>query len=495
MRRMTSEELKNAVNGAIYAGREDETVTRAVIDSREAGKGDVFFAMKGEKNDGHNFLEQVFSSGCRMAVVSDEEKASKYAGRDGVTLIMVEDTMKALQTLGTYYLGTLGLKTKVGVTGSVGKTSTRDFLYYVLSGKYKTARSIKNYNSETGLPLSITSFPADTEAAVIEMGMDYKGSIAILADIAEPEIAVITNVGISHLENFPEEGREGILNTKLEITKNFNDDSVLVINDDNDMLATVDMKARGIKGRLVRVGSSERCDFIVKNVEDKGISGIGFDIEHDGETCHVELPVPGAHNAINAGLAIAVGCLNGMTTQEAAAGFSMTELTANRLNVIEKDGIIIIDDTYNAAPDSMKSAIKTLMATPVPESGRHIAITGDMGELGFESNRGHGEVGAYAYKMGVDVLLAIGEKSYATYKGWANEAAVEGHKIRIATPEGGVPLVAIDEETGRAAEHFPNKEMVVEGILDHIHEGDCILVKASRAMALEKIVNRIIDNK
>ena len=139
MRNMTAGELKNAVNGAIYAGREDETVTRAVIDSREAGKGDVFFAMKGEKNDGHNFLEQVFSSGCRMAVVSDEEKASKYAGRDGVTLIMVEDTMKALQTLGTYYLGTLGLKTKVGVTGSVGKTSTRDFLYYVLSGKYKTA--------------------------------------------------------------------------------------------------------------------------------------------------------------------------------------------------------------------------------------------------------------------------------------------------------------------------------------------------------------------
>ena len=283
MRKMTAEELKTAVNGSIYTGCGEETVTRAVIDSREAGKGDVFFAMKGEKNDGHNFLEQVFASGCRMAVVSDEEKASKYAGREDVTLIMVEDTMKALQTLGTYYLGTLNLKTKVGVTGSVGKTSTRDFLYYVLSGKYKTARSIKNYNSETGLPLSITSFPADTEAAVIEMGMDYKGSIAILADIAEPEIAVITNVGISHLENFPEEGREGILNTKLEITKNFNDDSVLVINDDNDMLATVDMKARGIKGRLVRVGSSEGCDFIVKNVEDKGISGIGFDIEHDGD--------------------------------------------------------------------------------------------------------------------------------------------------------------------------------------------------------------------
>ena len=483
MRKMTAEELKNAVNGKLFAGSADETVTRAVIDSREAAEGDVFFALKGEKNDGHNFLEQVFASGCRMAVVSDETKAEAFAGSEGVTMIMVGDTMKALQTLGTYYLSTLPLKTKVGVTGSVGKTSTRDFLYYVLSGRYKTARSIKNYNSETGLPLSITSFPADTEAAVIEMGMDFKGSIAILADIAEPEIGVITNVGISHLENFP------------EIAKNFSDDSVLVVNDDNDMLSTLDMKERGIRGKLVRVGSSGRCEYMIRNVEDRGIEGISFDLVHEGESCHVELPVPGAHNAINAGLAIAVGCLNGMTMEEAAEGFSRAELTANRLSVREKDGIMIIDDTYNAAPDSMKGAINTLMATPIPEGGRRIAITGDMGELGSESNRGHNEVGAYAYKKGVDVLIAIGDKSYATYKGWANEAAAEGHNVRIANAEGGVPLIAIDEETGRAAEHFPDKQMVIDGILDHIHEGDCILIKASRAMALEKIVNHIIDNK
>lgn len=495
MRNMTAEELKKAVDGTIYTGRGEETVTRAVIDSREAGEEDVFFAIKGERNDGHDFMEQVISSGCRMAVVSDETKASKYAGREDITLIMVKDTMKALQALGTYYLGTLPLETKVGVTGSVGKTSTRDFLYYVLSGKYNTARSIKNYNSETGLPLSVTSFPADTEAAVIEMGMDFKGSIAILADIAEPDIAVITNVGISHLENFPEEGREGILNTKLEITKNFNDDSILVINDDNDMLSTVDMKAREIRGRLVRVGTGSRCDFRVSNVDDKGIAGISFDIHHGEETCHVELPVPGAHNAINAGLAIAVGCLKGMTMQEAAEGFSMTELTANRLNVIEKDGIVIIDDTYNAAPDSMKSAIDTLMATPVKEGGRRIAITGDMGELGSESARGHGEVGAYAHRKGVDVMLTIGPKSYATYKGWGNDVSEEEHELRLNHTGADMPLMEMDAETGRVCEYFENKEMVIEGILDHIHEGDCILVKASRAMALEKIVNHIINNK
>ena len=494
MRKMTAEELKNAVNGSIYTGSGEETVTGAVIDSREAGEGVVFFAIKGEKNDGHDFLGQVFDSGCRLAVISDETKAEKYAGKDGVTLVMVEDTLKALQKLGTYYLGTLGLKTKVGVTGSVGKTSTRDFLYYVLSGKYRTARSIRNYNSETGLPLSVISFPADTEAAVIEMGMDFKGSIAVLADMAEPDMAVITNVGISHLENFPEEGREGILDTKLEITKNFTDDSVLIINDDNDMLAAVDMADRGIKGRLIRVGTGARCDFRVSSIQDKGISGISFDITHEGETCHVDLPVPGAHNAINAGLAMAAGCLNGMSMKEAAAGFSKTELTANRLNVIEKDGITIIDDTYDAAPDSMKGAIDTLMATPVPEGGRRIAILGDMGELGFESNRGHGEVGAYAHKKGVDVTITIGPKSYAAYKGWGNDTTVAGHYLEILNAAAGMPLAEMDRETGKACEYFENKEMVIQGILDHIRPGDCILVKASRAMALETIVNHILNN-
>lgn len=495
MRNMTASELKNAIKGSILSGNGEEIVVNAVIDSRLAGPGDVFFALKGEKNDGHDFLGQVFDSGCRMAVVSDEEKAMIHAEREGVTLIKVGNTLDALQTLGRYYLDTLDLKAKIGVTGSVGKTSTRDFLYYVLSGKYRTARSIKNYNSETGLPLSIVSFPGDTEAAVIEMGMDFKGSIAVLADIAEPDIGVITNVGISHLENFPEEGREGILSTKLEITKNFNEDSVLIINDDNDMLATVDMKERNIPGKLVRVGTGERCDFLVSNVKDKGIEGISFDISYNGETVSVELPVPGAHNAINAGLAMAAGCLKGMTLEETAAGFSKAELTANRLNVIKKDGITVIDDTYNAAPDSMKGAIDTLMSTPVPEGGRRIAILGDMGELGFESNRGHGEVGAYAHRKGVDVTLTVGPNSYAAYKGWGNDAAQEGHELRLIPTGPGMPLIETDEQTGKACEYFENKEMIIAGILEHIHEGDCILVKASRLMALEKIVEHIVNDK
>ena len=154
---------------------------------------------------------------------------------------------------------------------------------------------------------------------------------------------------------------------------------------------------------------------------------------------------------------MAAGCLKGMTLEETAAGFSKAELTANRLNVIKKDGITVIDDTYNAAPDSMKGAIDTLMSTPVPEGGRRIAILGDMGELGFESNRGHGEVGAYAHRKGVDVTLAVGPNSYAAYKGWGNDAAQEGHGLRLIPTGPGMPLIETDEQTGRITPQIPHR--------------------------------------
>lgn len=493
MRKMTAGELVAALKGNLEAGSENEIFTDIVRDSREACEGNAFFAIKGVRNDGHDYLPQVLDSGCRVIVVSDRDKTLKaLEGRSGVTAVLTEDTTAALQKLGTYYLNSLEPKAKIGVTGSVGKTSTRDFLYYVFSKKFRTARSIKNYNNEYGLPLSLLSFPGDTEACIIEMGMEKKGSIAFLADLSYPDVGVITNVGISHIENFPEEGRQGILNTKLEITKNFNDDSVLIINWDDEMLNGLDLKERGIKGRLIKVGSTKDCDFIIKNIIDKGTLGVGFDIEHDGTEVHAELPVPGAHNAINSGLAIAAGTLYGITIEEAVEGLAEAGLTEKRLAIKEKDGIIVIDDTYNAAPDSLKSAIKTLMNTPAPEGGRHIVITGDMFELGSEAAQGHSSCGAFAYDMGVDVLIAIGELSRNTLEGWRIAAENAGHEIEEERyPDG--PYVLMDKITGQGAEHFDNKEMVMAGIKEHTHSGDRILVKASRSMALEKIVKTIME--
>ncbi len=496
MRTLTSDNIKEAVNGKMVFGSGNAEIRRVITDSREAGPGDVFFALKGEKNDGHDYLAQVLKNGCRALVVSDMEKTeaavSEVAPEDKPEVILVPDTKAALQKLSAWYLQSLDLKVNVGVTGSVGKTSTRDFLYYVLSEKYRTSRSIKNFNNSFGLPLSLLSFAEDTEAAVIEMGMDGKGSIDLLAGLVKPETAVITNVGVSHMENFPEEGRNGILNTKLEITNYFNEDSTLIINASNDMLQDLDMKARGIPGKLIRVGTDESCDYFAKNVMDKGTDGIEFDLTTAGKTYHVDLPVPGAHNAVNASLAIACGVRYGLTVGEAIRGLGRVELTEKRLTLKEKNGITVIDDTYNAAPDSVKSAINTLMATKVSDGGRRILITGDMGELGSEAEAGHRSVGEYAYEKGVDVMIAIGEMSRYTLMGWEDAAVSAGNKPEIVSND--EPYMLLDKTTGRGGEHFMTKEPVMEGIKAHVHEGDCILIKASRFMQLEKIVKVITED-
>ena len=327
-------------------GSGERTVLNVVTDSREAGPDDVFFALVGDKNDGHDYISQVLERGCRAIAVSDADKTDEAVKKaeigDEPDVILVDNTKEALQKLSSWYLAGLDLKVKVGVTGSVGKTSTRDFLYYVLSEKYRTARSIKNYNNSFGLPLSLLSFGEDTEAAVIEMGMDGKGSIDLLAGLVKPDTAVITNVGVSHMENFPGEGRKGILDTKLEITNYFNDDSTLIINAANDMLQDLDMGARGIPGTLIRVGEDDSCDYKAGNVLDKGTEGIEFDLEHQGQKYHVDLPVPGAHNAINASLAIACGVRYGLTIEEAIRGLGRVELTEKRLTLKEKNGITVI---------------------------------------------------------------------------------------------------------------------------------------------------------
>ena len=498
MRKISIEELRTATCGKVLFGQQKNIIERVVTDSRETKAGDVFFALKGERNDGHDYLAQVLKSGCRVLAVSDpiktEDALKAFDERDLVDVVLMDDTKRGLQLLSKWYLTTLPLKANIGVTGSVGKTSTRDFLYYVLSEKYKTARSIKNFNNSFGLPLSILSFPEDTEAAVIELGMDGKGSIDLLAELVRPETAVITNVGISHLENFPGEGRNGILNTKLEITNYFDEKSTLIINASNDMLTGFDMNKRGIKGSLVRVGeldSDEDLDLRVGKVEDKGTQGISFELYYEGKTYQVELGVPGAHNAINASLAIACGLRYGISVEDAIKGLQKVELTEKRLTLKERNGIRVIDDTYNAAPESVKSAINTLMATEVPEGGRRILMTGDMGELGEKAEEGHRSVGACAFEKGIDVTIAIGELSRYTFEGWRDAAEAAGHDPKKVNDR---PLIIMDSVTGQGVEHFDDAEMVIAGVLDHVHAGDCILVKASRYMHLERIVKKIIED-
>ncbi len=466
MREFTIAEVVSAVKGRLICGSGDGSVLKVCTDSRLAKPGDLFFPLIGEKNNGHDYLAQVFERGCRSVIVSEPEKIPKRVFlSDGMQpdVILVENTTKALQDLAAYYLSTLPIKHKVAVTGSVGKTSTRDMMYYIASMKYKTGRNIKNFNNWFGLPLSILEFAPDTEAAVLEMGMDNFGQIETLARIAEPDIALITNIGISHIENLG--SREGILKAKMEVTSCFDESCTLIVNSDCDMLCRENVTG---PYNLITVGTDEQNEYIVRDICDFGDKGIKYTLIHNDKSYIVNLNVPGAHNALNATLAIAAGEKMGISIETSVKGLSEAQLTEKRLNIKEKDGIKIIDDTYNACPASVMSAITTLANT---EGKRKIAIIGDMYELGSETEAAHAEVGRFAGRTGLDYVIAVGEFA----KGYAEGAGSFLPDERV--------LYCKDKQ-----ELLPKLDTLLAA-------GDVVLVKASRGMEMEEIVKEILKEK
>lgn len=470
MKAITVKEILQETGGRLLQGSTDRSMKGACIDSRQVQPENGFFAMKGEKTDGHAYLGDVLKKGCRILVISDEEKAPDQsvlgeAGlkKEDVSIILVPDTLKALQQLAKYYIAQLPLKKKIAVTGSVGKTSTRDMLYYVASTRYKTGRNEKNYNNEFGLPLTILSFDEDLEVAVLEMGMDSFGEIDTLADIVRPDIAVITTIGISHIENLG--SREGIRKAKMEVTGYFTPDSVLVVNQSCDLLQK-DMVSGNY--RVVTAGNDGKSDFVVSNVCDFGDKGIKYTLDRNHKQYEVALPVPGTHNAMNATLALAAGEILGIDLETAIAGLQNAELTAKRLNIRGKNGIKVIDDTYNAAPESMRSAINTLVAT---RGIRKVAILSDMKELGPESEKYHREVGAYAGSHRIDFLITVGEQ--ARFIG-----------------EGAAPFLGAD-----CVKHYGSRDDLMKEIRQMIRPGDVVLVKGSRAMEMENVVKKIFEEQ
>lgn len=460
MRKTSIDEIIKATGGRLImrAADTDEscTITGIKHDSREAGSGDMFVAVIGENLDGHRFIPQVAAKGCKTVLVSHSEgwQQELEEAKARVNAIMVEDTVAAAGRLAKWYLESLNIK-RVAVTGSVGKTSTRDMIYYVLSEKYNCGRNLKNYNNNIGLPLSIFRFDENTEACVLEMGMDAFGEIEYLSDIVKPEIGVITNIGVAHMEKLG--SREGIFKAKMEIAGNIagaDRGGTLIFAGDGRFL-TKERTAGNY--RQLEVGRSPSGDVIVSDVDDFGIEGIEFTVEYQGEKTRVALPVPGVHNAVNAGLALAAGRCLGVSLEEGAAGLAKAALTGSRLKKVSGKSIAVIDDTYNANPDSMKSAIDVLAAS---KAARRVAILGDMFELGDDTLLQHREVGEYAAKKHIDSVICIG---------------------------------SLSEETaaGAAGTHFQDKESFLKVIDDYIAPGDMVLVKASRGMKMEEIVSKL----
>ncbi len=457
MEKLTIREIKEAVGGELLCGSEENTVSSICIDSRLAEEGSMFIPIIGEVHDAHKFIPQVIEKGCRALLISNKEALDDIGGLD---LIYVKNTTKALQHLAYYYLKKLNLKT-IAVTGSVGKTSTRDITYAILSEKYRTGTTVKNYNNDIGVPLTIFSFDAAMEAAVLEIGMDHAGEIHRLVNIIRPDVGVITNVGVSHIENLG--SRENIRAAKMEIVDYFDENNTLVLNRDNDMLENISEET---DYKILNVGTKPENEYYVHNIVDFGLQGIKFTLTHEEIDYKIEVPIPGAHNAVNATLAIAACNVLGVSIEKAVSGISKIKLTEKRLAIKEGNGMCIIDDTYNAAPDSMKSAINTLMKS---KGKRKVAILAGMNELGAKSTEYHYDVGVYAGEQSVDLLIAIGAKAKDIADG--AKKVLEDDKVL----------------------YFPTKDEFYHKLREILKTGDTILVKASRNMEMEQVIDKIMN--
>lgn len=462
MKTLQTAEIAAALGGALIAGTGTRTVRRACRDSREAGPDALFFAMAGQVHDGHDFIAAAAENGCRCFVVSKAPEELPALPGDAEA-IRVPDTAEAFVLLAVRALEKMGAVI-VGITGSVGKTTTKDMVDAVLSMRYRTGKTQGNLNTAIGIAQCILEFPEDIQVAVLEMGTDHPGEIEQVTRYFPPHIAVLTNIGHAHLANFG--SREGIFQAKMEIAGRFTEKDALVFLEGPDFLKKENLH---VPGRLVAVGTAAHNDYVLSQMHPSEHGGVLCLLTRQGAgggEYALDLPVPGRHNCLNAGLAVAVGELLGVPAAEAAQGLAAFRLTPGRMELIQIPGprrLTLLNDTYNASPDSMKAGLRSLMELT---GGRHVAILGDMLELGPDSLEFHREVGRFAKDAGVDLVLCTGPQS-----------------------------AALAEGAGDKARYFADREALVAALPGLLESGDAVLVKASRGMGLEHAVQAILDYK
>ncbi|GHU50379.1 UDP-N-acetylmuramoyl-tripeptide--D-alanyl-D-alanine ligase [Clostridia bacterium] len=456
MKELSICQIAKAVKGRQISGTPNAFVKGVSKDSRQVAPGDMFFPFKGERHDAHAFIPQLIDRGCTSFIISDESAISGLTKeQEGINVILVSDVGDALRDLARYYIRLFDIK-KITVTGSNGKTTTKDMIFRITSGSYDTVKTAENMNNEIGLPLSVMKLGEGTEVGIFEMGMYTFGEIDLLADIVRPDVGVITNIGTAHIQNF--ENRDGIRQAKMEISRYMDEDCSLIINSEGGMLTKEN--AGGIYD-LIRVGTEAFNDFVIANMENRGEDGIAFSLKHRSEEKRFFLPVMGLHNVFNAALSVAAVSRVGIGMEEAAE--RLREFRLDKL--IIKDDIKIIDDTYNASPDSVKAAIDMLEAL---EGERKIAVLGDMNELGANSAEYHRQVGEYAASR-VDVLITAGDKAVDIGRG-AEFVKGKAKTYCCADKDGAWGIL---------------KEILIPG--------DVVLVKGSRGMTMETLVKKILE--
>jgi UDP-N-acetylmuramoyl-tripeptide--D-alanyl-D-alanine ligase len=418
------------------------------IDSRTIGKGELFFAVKGERFDGHDFVEQALERGAAAAVVRREHGA-RYSSK--ASLLAVEDTLVALQVLATAVRKVWG-KPLVGVTGSAGKTTTKEAIAHVLSSRFRVLKSEGNFNNHFGLPLMLLKLEPEHDAAVIEMGMSHAGEIRTLASIAQPEIGVVTNVAPVHLEFF--DSLAGIARAKYELVESLPANGTAILNADDDYVSQF---GRGFKGKVVVYGTKATAGVRAENISAKGSEGSEFDVVIGSQGERVKLPLVGEHNVLNALAAIAVGLERGLSLSDIVKALASLAPADKRGEVLRLGNITVINDCYNSNPKALEAMVNALVGMAAK---RHIVVAGEMLELGSAGEEMHREAGRHIAKRKIDVLLGV--------RGLA-QGAVEAARQADARAE----FVASPEEAG-------------EWLARETRDGDAVLLKASRGVKLEK---------
>lgn len=440
-------EIAEACGGKLY-GDGDRVINNFFLDSRKAEKNQMFIPFVGEKVDAHNFIDGVFAKGS----ASFSQKIIENAKGD---YVLVKDSRKALQDVALYHRQTLEIPL-IAVTGSVGKTSMKEMLATVLESSLKTSKTLWNANSQVGLPLTLLKINNEHECAVIEMGMSYPGEMERITNCARPDMAVFTNIGVSHIEYHG--SREKIMEAKLHITDHFTKESTLFVNSDDDLLCTL---KDNVKYNVINFGLGENVDYrAVDLTENNG--GTSFKCVIFGkDEVEIFLPTLGEHNVRNALAAFAVADTLKIDRKSAVQGVANFTPPAMRQEIIKFNDFTVIDDTYNASPDSTKFSLDVLTKL---DGKQKIAVLADMLELGEHSKTGHEEVGAYAKKLGIHKLICFGDEAIHIYNGF-------------------------NDKDNSA--HFTDYNLAEEYLLELIHKNSVLLVKGSRGMKADRFIKAI----
>lgn len=458
MEHMSLTEIAAACGGQYFGNASllSCTVTGVTIDSRKIEEGYLFIPIKGARVDGHDFIPQVMEKGalCTLSEKKLEDVSHPY--------ILVASCTQALKDLAEHYRRSLDIKV-VGITGSVGKTSTKEMIASVLSQKYQVLKTEGNYNNEIGLPLTIFRIRKEHHVAVLEMGINHFEEMHRLAKMARPDICVITNIGFCHLENLID--RDGVLKAKTEMFDYARPDAKIILNGDDDKLITI----TEVNGQTPKFfGLSKGLDAYATDIHSLSLKGTECTLHLGEKSMDARIPIPGKHMVYNALAGALVGQELGLTPEEIKAGIESLVSVSGRNNLISTASLLMIDDCYNANPVSMKASLEVLSTADT----RTVAILGDMFELGEKENELHAECGKYAVEKGIDVLICIGTLSKHTAEG-GREACAKNTLTKVPHTD---------------IHYFPSKADFFTEAKRILKKGDTVLVKASHGMEFPEIV-------